>query len=1845
MTLSPASGGEPDAALEVLWEDGERIFCKTWQTSEDGEHRPVLVVLARNPHPDAAGINRLIHEYELKDYLDSAWALRPLRLELDHGRTQLLLEFAPVEPLRRLIDKPIDTETFLRVAIALSAAIGRLHEQGLIHKDIKPANVVVDRETSDIRLTGFGIASRLHRERTTPEPPEFIAGTFAYMAPEQTGRMNRSIDSRSDLYSLGVMFYEMLTGQLPFSATSPTEWIHSHLARMPIAPKDRMPGIPAPISAIVMKLLAKTPEERYQTAAGVANDLRVCLADWLARSSVKEFSLGEFDRPDRLVVAERLYGREREINIMLASFDRIAAGGAPELVLVSGYPGVGKSAIVNELHKILVQPRGLFAAGKFDQLKRDIPYATLAQAFQTLVRAVLAKPDAELGQWREELRRALGTDGSLIAQLVTELTLVIGAQPPVPELSPQEEKARFHAVFRRFIGVFARAEHPLALFLDDLQWVDAATLELIEHLLSRPDVRHLLLIGAYRDNEVDPAHLLMRRIDAMRRAGLRVPELNLQPLTGKDLTRLIGDSMRCAVEDAMPLAELIHTKTGGNPFFAIQFLSALVEEGLVSFSHGIAGWVWDLERIRAKSFTDNVVDLMIVRLHRLPRRTQAAIQVLACLGDSAATPRLAIALEMPETAVHTVLWDGVRQDLIDRVHDRYRFVHDRVQEAAYSLISPSRRAEEHLRIGRLFAARIPTEEYDAAIFETVSQLNRGVELMPAPVERERLAGLNLIAGERAKASTAYAAALTYFAMGAALLSEDAWQPLHKLFFSLELYRAECEFLTGALANAEQRLAALVKRTANTVDRARVSCLQIDLYLTLTQGDRAINVGLDYLKHLGIDWSFPSTEDKARLEYNRVRAQIEQHPLEESVDLPLMTDEQSLATLDVLTKLCPPAFNADLNLLSLAVCRILSLSLSDGISDATAVAYVRLGMIAGLRFGEIDLAYRLGQLGCALVERRGLKRFRPAVYLNFGNVISPLKQHIKTGRDMARRAFDEAMQAGDFVYAGICRLQLNANLIFAGDPLADIHRETEDALAFVQKVQFGTGSDFIGVQLALARTLRGLTPKFGSFDDERFSELETEQRFARHSSLVLAECWYWIRKLQARFYAGDYPVALDASSRASCSHGPLMTILEAADYRFYSALAHAAICRTLADDQQAPHLAALADHHRQLESWAEHCPENFADRTALVGAEIARLDGRPVDAEHLYERAIRSARAAGFIHNEALANELAARFYQDRGLEKIANTYLRDARELYVQWGADGKVQQIDASHPHVGTEPHPATGEGTVGTPVEQLDLATIINVSQAVSGEIVLEKLVDTIMRTAIEQAGAERGLLILVRENEPIIAAEAMTRDDAIVVVLRDEPTNAVLLPETVFSYVMRTLETIVIENATIDPAVAADPYVRQHQSRSILCLPLLNQSKLIGVLYLENNLAPRVFASNRLAVLKLLASGAAISIENTRLYAELAEREAKIRRLVEANVIGIIIWERAGLVVDANDAFLNMLGYDRDDVVHRRLHRDKINPPDLTDRSARAWAELVQTGIVRPYEKDFLRKDGSRAPVLFGAAALDPQAERGIGFVVDLTERKRAEESARESASRLYEMQIELVHANRIVTAAQLSASIAHEINQPLAGIIMNASTSLRMLSSEPPNVEGARETARRTIRDANRASDVIVRLRSLFSKKQIPTELIDLNDVVEEVVTLSLADLQRNHVQLRVSLAEDLEPVMGDRVQLQQVIFNLLSNASDAMSRVDERSRRLAIKTARHESNVLMTIQDSGPGIDPARIDRVFDAFYSTKPGGLGIGLSICRTIIEAHGGRLWAATDITRGAVLQFTLPIKAARLD
>ena len=1432
------------------------------------------------------------------------------------------------------------------------------------------------------------------------------------------------------------------------------------------------------------------------------------------------------------------------------------------------------------------------------------------------------------------------------------------------------------------------------------------------------------------------------------------------------------------------------------------------------------------------------------------------------------------------------LWEAVRAGLVIRSDGTYTFLHDRIQEAAYALIAEGERAMAHLRIGRLLAARTAPKELEEKIFDIVNQFDRSAALITADAEREQVAELNLLAGKRAKAATAYAAALQYFIAGRTLLAGEGWEQHYRLTFELELNWAECEYLTGELAAAEERLSLISTRARTTVHLAAVACVRINLYTTLDRSDSAVGVGLDYLRRIDAQWPLHVSAEDVRQEYDRLWQRLGSGSIEALFDLPVMADPDRCATMDVLTVLTSPALFTDENLFRLVVGRMATLSLEHGNSDGSCLAYAWLGGVLGTYFGDYWAGFRFGRLGLDLVEKDGLDRFSARVYLVFAVHVAHWTQHLRTCRAYLRRAFEAAQNAGDLSYGAYSRIDLITNLFATGDSLSEVEQEAENGLEFARKVRFGLASDCITGQLRLIRMLRGLTPDFTSFNDAQFDEGRFEQHLESDPQLAIGACWYWIRKLQAGVYAGDYASAITAVSKAAPLLWTAPTQFELAEYHFYGALARAAHCDMASVEERPQRLEALAAHHEHLAIWAKNCPSTFANRAALTGAEVARLEGRELDAMRLYEEAIRLARERRFIQNEGLAHELAARFYEARGFETIANAYVRNARSCYLRWGADGKVQQLEQLHPHLRKEEPAVAPTGTIGTPVEHLDLATVINVSQAVSGEIVLEKLLDTLMRTAIAQAGAERGLLILLRGAEPRIAADVTTGADTVLVQLRDEPVTATVLPESVLHYVLRTRESVILDDAAAQPSFAADPYIQQHHARSILGLPLLNQARLIGVLYLENNLAPRVFAPARIAVLKLLASQVAISLENTRLYRDLAEREAKIRRLVDANIVGIFLWDFNGRILEANDAFLHMLGYDREDLVAGRLSWTDLTPPDWHERDEQWVEEHKRTGLRRPIEKEFFRKDGSRLPILLGAATFDESENQGLAFVLDLTERKRAEyltgqvfenspdgiaivgrdyryqrvnpvyerrtgipaegfvgmhlsdangteafeqtikpsldrcfageevsyaewftnplgrrymamtytplrpgservEAAlvvtrdltdhmqditdrkrAEDAARLSEKelravietvpamvwtalpdghvdfinrrwqeftgltldetlgwsweaeapfhpddfdaymvkwqaslatgqpfeaemrirraadgeyrwlfesavplrdeqgnilkwygfvvdiedrkraeealrkaQMELAHVARVTTLGELTASIAHEVNQPLAAIVTNGEVGLQWLDREVPDLAEVRETLGDMIRNGRRAGEIIQRLRALSGKTETQKVALDINDVIREVIPLVHQEVLRHRVSLRLELAPTLPAVLGDRVQLQQVIINLLVNGMEAMAPITDRPREMVVRSQLDGSGqVLVAVQDSGVGIDPENAKQLFNAFFTTKPSGMGMGLSICRSIIEAHGGTLWASRNAGPGATFQFTLP-------
>jgi predicted ATPase/two-component sensor histidine kinase len=1453
--------------FETLCDDGEFVFSRirrddavTW-----------LTVTLQATQPAVNSQARLERAYELRALLEGPLFTRPYALIEHRGSTALVLEDRPGVSLSAISAGSLPLAHVLSVARNLAAALGVLHGRGLVHKDIRPVNILVNLETNEVALTGFGIASRPTHERPVSVLPDVMADALAYLAPEQTGRMNRSVDSRCDLYSLGITLYKMLSGELPYRANSPTEWIHCHIAKTPIPLAEQAHDVPGQIAAIVMRLLAKTAEDRYQTAEGLDSDLRRCLDALKQTGSIEPFPLGAHDAPGRLLISERLYGREAEITALNAAFNRMVQRGTAELVLVSGYSGVGKSSLVNELQKVLGPSHGRFAAGKFEQYKRDIPYATLAQAFQSLVRQVLGQTETEISRWRERLSEAVGPNGQLIVNLIPELGCIIGPQPAVPELMPQDAQTRFQGVFARFIGAFARPEHPLVLFLDDLQWLDAGTTSLIGSLLAAPNVRNLLLIGAYRDNEVGPAHPLTRALLAIRELGVPVHDIVLAPLQVGDVSSLIGEALRAEPADVLDLAKLIFEKTGGNPFFSVQFLRMLAEEDHLVFAPVRRSWEWNVASIRDACFSDSVVDLIVSKIERIPDVTQVALKQFACFGNSASTAMLARVSGMSDTQVHAALEHAVEAGLVFRREHGYSFLHDRVQEAAYALIPVDERSASHLRIGRMFATNASTADIEQNIFEIVNHYNRAIGLIDDPTELARVAEFNLIAGRRAKTSSAYASASTYLSAGSAMLGVEAWNAHYSLKFALESSLAECEFLNGDTDSAKERLSNLSKRATNLPDRAAVTWLRVTLFTALDRADLAVETCLKYLRDVGIDWTPHPTRDQARSEYDRLLLQIGESPIESLIDLPMLTDSDRRATLDVLTAVLPPAFFSDENLVCLVLCRMANLSIEHGNSDASSIGYTYLGMIAGPLFGDYEAGFRLGQLGLALVDERGLQRFKPRVYMCFAYHVMPWTKHIRAGLPLLRRAFEAASESGDLTYTGFSSCTLVTSLLAAGDSLSDVDREAQQRLEVVQAAKFGLIVDIIVSQMQLIRALRGLTPSFQSFNNEAFDEAVFEQHLEADPCLAIAACWYWIRKLQARYFAGDITDALTAAAKAAPLLWTSSGHFELAEYHFYAALARARRHDHVEPEEQAEQLRAMVEHHTKLAIWAEHCPSNFASRSALVAGEIARINGNEFEAMRQFESAIRLAHDQEFPHIEALANEVAGTFYLARGFTTIAMMYLGNARLAYLRWGAIGKVQALDRQHPNLVQEP--ANSKSTRAIVAGQLDVETVVKASQAISGEIAFERLIHTLMTIVLEHAGAGRALLVLPRAERLWLEAEALASREGVVVRLQSEVVTPRHLPASILHYSIRTRERVLLDDASLPHQFSADEYLRATHPRAVLCLPLVKQAKLIGVLYLENDLAPGVFTPPRIAMLELLASQAAISLEN----ASLEEKEA--------------------------------------------------------------------------------------------------------------------------------------------------------------------------------------------------------------------------------------------------------------------------------------------------------------------------------------------------------------------------------
>jgi len=1478
------------------------------------DNQPVILKVLKEDYPTPAELTRYRQEYEITKSLDLDGVVKTYGIEKYQNTLVIVLEDFGGESLKTIFEKEkqISISDFLPLAIQIAEALGQIHAANIIHKDINPANVVWNKATNQLKIIDFSIASRLPRENPSLKNPEQLEGTLAYISPEQTGRMNRSLDYRTDLYSLGVTFYELLTGKVPFESDSAMELVHCHIAKTPVAVNEVNPEVPPIISDIVMKLMAKNVEDRYQSAFGVKADLEKCQENLTGLEDLSglQFELAQNDFSGKLQIPQKLYGRENEINTLLQAFERVSEG-TTEIMLIAGYSGVGKTALVHEVHKPMTEKHGYFAAGKFDQFQKNIPYSAITQAFNKFCRYLLMESAETLENWQTKLLDAVGNNGQIIIDVIPDLELVIGSQPAVAEVGPTEAQNRFQMFFLNFVKALSDKEHPFILFIDDLQWVDSASLDLLKSILLDDEIRQLLIIGAYRDNEVDSNHPFMMVVDELQKANAVINTIELANLQPEDVNHLLQESLKCFAQQTQSLTNLIYQKTQGNAFFTHQFLQTLYQEALLRFDFEQRQWQWDVEQITAQNITANVVELMTNKIDKLPTKTVAVLQLAACMGNQFDLSILAIIYERDQNETLSVLWDAIVEGLIQPLDETYKrlevsenaqfkFLHDRVQQAAYALIDDEQKKAVHLKIGRLLLANATIEKSAKKLFERVDHLNMGRELITVLQEQMVLARLNLDAGEKARSATAYAAARQYLIAGLNCLTHQSWIEQYDLTLALHKTLAEVEYLNGHFEKSEALIHLILEQAKTALEKAEIYNVLIVQYTMIAMYEEAIRASRTALTSLGIDLPKEDLQIILNQEQETAKATWEHQEIASLITQPEVDVPEIKMAVKLLVNVAPAAYLSNPLLFTVIVVKIVNLSLKYGHVSDCPYGYSTYGMIIGPMLGDYQSGYEFGLLALKVSEKFNNLAQKSKVCQHIGGVIYPWVKHIKGTHSFLNEGYQLGLESGDLQFAGYCLLFEVLHFFYEGKPLTDSLAKIPQFVQFSQQTQNQWIADsIIGYQLAFLN-LTGLTSGKFDFHHEELSETAYLEICHSHQS-PQPICFYQILKTVLLYLYGETVEALNYAQEAEQRITCITSFIPVAEHNFYHSLILTALYPE-ASEKQPQYWKKLEANQKQMKIWADNCPDNFRHKYLLVEAEIARISGKPLEITlALYEQAIISAKENEFIQNEALSNELLAKFWLDRNNEKIAQIYLKEAHYGYQQWGAVAKVKDLEERYPkwlaqaeNIPAMPFSSTtptstilaSTQTRTSTSQWLDLESVMKAAQTLASEIVLSRLLEKMMRIVIENAGAERGFLILPFDNKWVIEAESAI-DKKEVIVLDSLPVDE-HLPEVIINYVARTQENVVLSDARWEGLYTENPYIKAHQTQSVLCFPIVYQQQLRAILYFENNLTTGAFTPQRLNVLKMLSSQIAISLENAQVMAHLdtkvKERTVQLNAKVE-------------------------------------------------------------------------------------------------------------------------------------------------------------------------------------------------------------------------------------------------------------------------------------------------------------------------------------------------------------------------
>ncbi|WP_036486493.1 AAA family ATPase [Myxosarcina sp. GI1] len=1637
----------PDITVKTqIYESANSLVYRAVRRTDN---TAVVLKVLKQDYPTTAELIRYKQEYEITRSLNLEGVIKAYSQQNYQRTSVIILEDFGGDSLQKLkeskkISCPMSLAEFLRLAIAITEILGTIHVANVIHKDINPGNIVLNLDTGVVKIIDFGIATRFNRINPTFKNPYGLEGTLAYLSPEQTGRMNRLLDYRTDFYSLGVTFYELLTGHLPFSTSDILELVHCHLAKQPPPLHEIKAEIPQLVSDIILKLMAKNAENRYQSAWGIKADLETCLRQFSDTGRIAPIQLGRQDVSEQFQISQKLYGREAEIGRMLAAFDRVASSGNKEMMLVSGYAGIGKSALIREIYKPVTEKRGYFISGKFDQLQRNIPYSAIAAALQKLVQQLLGESEARIRHWRSQLLSALGNNGQIIIDVIPEVELIINKQPPVPEVGATEAQNRFNRIFQSFVRVFCSREHPLVIFLDDLQWIDSATLKLIELMLLDEQNQFLFLIGAYRDNEVSPTHPLILTCNRLRKQEAILQEIVLTPLKLESLSQLIAETMNRDAGFIRPLAQLVLQKTEGNPFFVNEFLRMLHSENLLTFippqsplskgSHSHArvspiersgvgskgGWQWNIARIQAQNITDNVVELMLFKLKKLPEASQQILRLAACIGAEFDLDTLSLVAERsPKLIFHdllTAIQNGLIQPLSELdenllVRD-YKFAHDRIQQAAHALIDESQKQVIYLQIGRKLLANTSPEQKSERLFETVDCLNRGIELVTEQSERNEIARLNLMAAQKAKAAIAYSMAKKYLIKGRECLTDSSWQTNYDLTLNCYTETTEVAYLCGKFEDVETWAAIVLQQAKTILDRVKIYEVKIQAFIAHNQLVEAIDTGLQVLQQLGIEFPKNPIQSEIRLELDAIASAFDEKAIADLIYLPKMTDPDKLAAMRILSKITIAAYIAAPDLMPLLVSQQVNLSINYGNTSVSPFAYATLGMILCGMLGKIESGYEFGQLALRLLSQPNSDALRARTSFIVHNCIIHWKEHLRKISQPLQEAYQHGLETGDLEFAAYCAHTYCFQFYVSGKELVEVERNIAIYGEAIRQIKQETVLAWSKIYRQAIANLMGRSlnsyPLIGEFYNE---EKELPQHQAVNDGIAIFDVYF--NKLFLCYLFSEYSQAVENSNLAeSYLIRTTSTPLEAL-YYLYDSLARLAIYFETSTQAKAEILKKIAINQEKIRQWADYAPMNHLHKYHLVRAELARVSGQLFEAEEFYEQAIQGAKENGYIQEEALAYELAAKFYLSRGREKFAQTYMKEALYCYERWGASAKVKDLEARYPQFFLQasnrlnpPIFKSTESTSNSSEVAFDLAAVLKASQVISSEIELERLLDSLMKILIENAGAQSGFLILEDSGEWAIeascACEFNNNENNCVTQILQSLSITNNLPESIINYVIRTHKSVILNDASREDDFIHDPYIQKDRTRSLFCLPLLDRGKLVGVLYLENQLATGAFTPERAQVLNLLSTQAAIAIENARLYSKLRASESRIAQFLEAVPVGIVAVDSTGYLNYFNQRAIQLLGRGIDS--------------SLVPKRISEVYQLCLAGTKRPYPTEELpgiralkgecstvddveiHQNDTKIPVeVWGTPVFDERGEviYAIASFQDITERKQAEQ----------------------------------------------------------------------------------------------------------------------------------------------------------------------------------------------------------------------------------------------------------